>query len=190
MTQPLVIIGRVVKAHGIHGEVVVDVLSDVPGRFEVDAIVLLDGEAVRIAGSRPHQGRLLVAFEGVDDRTAAERLRGREIEAETVDLGESETYFVHELVGLRVIGDAGRDLGVVEALIELPAAAGYDLLEVRRQDGSSWWLPAVDEYVEVEEDATGASRLVLVDPPEGLIEDEPTFPQHGSTADLPPPSAE
>jgi 16S rRNA processing protein RimM len=170
--MPLVTIGRVVKAHGIRGEVVVDVLSDVPGRFAAGDEVLLDARPVTILGSRPHQGRLLVRLEGVDDRTAAELLRGKRFEAEAADVSDSDTYYAHELVGMRVVHD-GEDLGTVSALIELPEAAGYDLLEVRRGDGTTWLLPAVDEYVEVEDDPAGGERLAVVDPPEGLIDGAP-----------------
>jgi 16S rRNA processing protein RimM len=171
--MPLVTIGRIVKAHGIRGEVVVDVLSDVPGRFEVGTSVLLDGRPVTITGSRPHQGRLLVRLEGVADRTAAELLRGKRFEGEAADVSGEDTYYVHELVGMGVVDEHGADLGTVSASIELPEAAGYDLLEVRRADGSTWLLPAVDEYVEVEDDPAGGERLAVVDPPEGLIDGEP-----------------
>jgi 16S rRNA processing protein RimM len=168
-----VTVGRVVKAHGIRGEVVVEVLSDVPGRFDVGADVRLDGRPVVITGSRPHQGRLLVRLEGVTDRTAAELLRGKVFEAEAADVSDEETYYAHELVGMAVVDRDGHDLGTVSALIELPVTAGYDLLEVRRGDGSTWLLPAVDEYVEVEDAPAGRRRLAVVDPPDGLIEGEP-----------------
>lgn len=173
MTQPLVTVGRVVKPHGILGEVAVEVLSDVPGRLDVGVEVVLGGRSVTIAGSRPHQGRLLLRFDHVPDRTAAELLRGALIEAPAIDLDEADTYFAHELVGLPVIGEDGDDLGVVSGLIELPPAAGYDLLEVRRADGTTWLLPAVDDYVEVADTADGTEVLQLVDAPEGLVEGTP-----------------
>jgi 16S rRNA processing protein RimM len=169
----LVAVGRIVKAHGIRGEVAVEVLSDVPGRLDAGVTVSVGGTWMRIVGSRPHQGRLLLLLEGVTDRTAAERLRGRLLESEPVDLSGSETYFAHELVGMAVRTAEGRALGTVSALVELPGAAGYDLLEVRRDDGTTWLLPAVDDYVEVRPDETGTEALVLVDPPEGLIDADP-----------------
>jgi 16S rRNA processing protein RimM len=168
-----VAIGRVTKPHGIRGEVVVHVLSDVAGRFEPGAEVHLDGVPTRIASSRPHQGRLLVRFADIEDRNAAEPLRGRLIEAAPADLGGSDTYFVHELIGMAVVTVEGDHLGDVSDHVELPASAGYDLLEVRRDDGSTWLLPAVDEYVEVGELPDGTELLVVVDPPEGLVAGEP-----------------
>jgi 16S rRNA processing protein RimM len=166
-----VVVGRVVKAHGLRGEVAVEVLSDVPGRLDAGVTVRLGGEPVTIVASRPHQGRLLVTFDGVPDRTAAERLRGRALEAERIDLDGTDAYFVHELVGMPVRDADGRDLGTVQAAVELPEAAGYDLLEVARDDGGTWLLPAVDEYVEVVAEPDGGEALVVSDPPAGLLDD-------------------
>ena len=177
-----VLIGRVVKAHGVRGEVVVHPLSDVPGRFDVGTEVVVGGTPMVITASRPHQGRLLLAFEEVGDRNAAERLRGREVLGPPVDLEDSDVYYAHELVGLPVRHVDGRDLGEVSALIELPEAAGYDLLEVAR-DGGSWLLPAAEEFAEVVEEEDGALVLV-VDPPDGLLDGEhdvepPDAPEQG-----------
>lgn len=167
-----VVIGHVVKPHGIRGEVVVEPLTDLPERFEVGAAVSVGATARTVRASRPHQGRLLVAFEDVVDRSTAERLRGLEVEAAPLDVAEHEHYFVHELIDLPVVDEHGSPLGRVVALVELPDAAGYDLLEVARDDGSSWWLPAVDELVVVEPCSTGEAGLQLrvVDPPQGLID--------------------
>ena len=173
MTEPLVVVGRVVKPHGILGEVAVEVLSDVPGRRDAGVEVVVQGRTVTIRGSRPHQGRLLLRFEHVADRTAAELLRGVQIEAPAIDLDDADAYFAHELVGMPVLGEDGDDLGIVSGLIELPAAAGYDLLEVARADGTTWLLPAVDDYVEVAEMADGSEYLQLVDAPEGLVTGSP-----------------
>ena len=179
-----VTIGRVIKAHGIRGEVVVDPLTDLPERFDVGAELVLAGQPVRVRASRPHQGRLLVAFEGIADRSAAERLRGAAIEADPVDVAEHEHYFVHELIDRPVVDEDDRSLGRVVSLVELPVAAGYDLLEVAADDGQVWLLPAVDDYVVVDEDRDGL-RLRVVDPPEGLISGDadvaPTEPDGDGT---------
>jgi 16S rRNA processing protein RimM len=180
LTDELVTIGRIVKPHGLRGEVAVDVLSDVPGRFDVGVEVQVDGRPATIATSRPHQGRILVRFDHVTDRSAAELLRGHTIIAPGVDLSESETYFVHELIGMIVVDDDDRSLGHVAALVELPPAADYDLLEVQRADGSTWLLPAVDDFVVIDEDEHGTERLRVTDPPEGLLDPE--------AADVAPPA--
>lgn len=166
-TDGRVTIGRVVKPHGIRGELVVLPLTDIPDRFAVGAALELDGRPVTVAGVREHQGRLLVRLEGVVDRTAAELLRGLALTAEPVDPDELEHYLVSELVGARVTTADGTALGTVRALIELPAAAGYDLLEVERSDGTAWLLPSADALVEAVEDADGLT-LVLTAAAAGL----------------------
>ncbi len=181
-----VTIGRVIKAHGIRGEVVVDPLTDLPDRFDVGVELVVADDPTRVRTSRPHQGRLLIAFEGITDRSAAERLRGAAIEADPVDVAEHEHYFVHELIDRPVVDEDDRALGRVVALVELPTAAGYDLLEVVADDGRVWLLPAVDDYVEVEEDDQGL-RLRVVDPPEGLISGDadvaPSQPDEDGTSE-------
>jgi len=168
VTAQRVLIGRIVKPHGIRGEVAVDVLSDVDGRFDPGTTVDVDGRPMRIDTTRPHQGRLLVRFDGIRDRDAAEALRGGRIEGDAADVSDHEHWFVHELIGMAVIGEHGEALGTVTNWIELPDAAAYDLLEVEH-DGRTWLLPAVEDYVVV--DDTGDPHVLrLVDPPEGLVD--------------------
>lgn len=169
-TPDQVLVGRIVKPHGIKGEVSVDVRSDRPGRFDPDVVLGAGRRTFTVETSRSHQGRQLVKFAEVPDRNAAELLRGVELYADADDVSESENYYAHELVGMLVVHEDGRFLGFVKDLIELPEAAGYDLMEVQREDGSTWLLPAVDEYVEVHTDADGEEVLVLVDPPPGLVD--------------------
>ncbi len=161
-----------VKPHGIKGEVAVEVTSDVAGRFEPETVLSAhDGRTFTIESSRPHQGRMLVKLAEVPDRSAAELLRGVRFFAAAADVSDSEYFYAHELVGMLVVHEDGRFLGFVRDIVELPDAAGYDLLEVAREDGTTWLLPAVDDYVEVHTDADGEEVLVLVDPPAGLVDD-------------------
>lgn len=162
-----VVIGRVVKAHGLRGEVVVERDSDVPGRYAPGTAVRVDGVERTITDSRAHQGRLLVTFEGVDDRTAAEALRGARLTAPPVDVSDSDTYYVHELVGMAVVDEHGTWLGDVVDVVEVPRVAEYDLLEVDT-DGTRWLLPDADDLVEIA-DADGVDVLCVVDPPAGLL---------------------
>ncbi len=175
MTRPQtdrVTVGTVVKPHGIRGEVVVDPQTDRPERFEVGTVLHGEGADYTIAASRPHKGRMLVAFEGVPDRNAAEELRDLELTADPLDVDQHETYLTSELTGMRVVHDDGRDLGTVTAVIELPTSVEYDLLEVTRDDGSEWLLPAVGEYVAIDVDETGTELLVVTEhAPPGLVDD-------------------
>jgi 16S rRNA processing protein RimM len=161
-------VGRVVKPHGLRGEVVVRMSSDVGERLAEGVRVWIDGVESRVATTREHQGRPLIRFAHVPDRTAAELLRGAVVEAEPLDPGELEHYLVSELVGAPVLDGDGVLLGTVSALVDMPAVAGYDLLEVTAPDGSTWLLPAADELVEAVEDAEGL-RLIASALPEGLV---------------------
>ena len=81
MAEPAVTVGRITKAHGVHGEVAVENHSDNPDRWVPGAVVFgRDGRELTVRTVRPHGPRLLVTFEGVEDRTAAERLTGSTLE--------------------------------------------------------------------------------------------------------------
>lgn len=113
---------------------------------------------------------MLVRFDDTPDRNAAELLRGVEVTAEVRGSDASDVWFVHELVGMTVADEEGNVLGVVTEHIELPAIAGYGLLEVTAEDGTTWLLPDSDELVEVATDPTDETNyLMVIDPPEGLL---------------------
>jgi 16S rRNA processing protein RimM len=164
-----VAVGRVIKPHGLRGEVAVFLTSDVSDRLTAGTEVWVDGVPTVVVTSRPHQGRPLVRFEHVRDRTAAERLRGAVVEAAPLHPEELDAYLVSELVGVAVVDADGAALGTVIGLVEMPPVAGYDLLEVERPDGRTWLLPAADELVEAVDDAEGL-RLVVRELPDGLLD--------------------
>jgi 16S rRNA processing protein RimM len=162
-------VGRVIKPHGLRGEVAVHIDSDVPDRLSPGLTVWVAGVRTTVASSRPHQGRPLIRFAHVPDRTAAELLRGAVVEAAPLDVDELDVYLVSELIGVPVVHRDGSQLGTVSGLIEMPAIAGYDLLEVERPGGTSWLLPAADELVEAVEGPEGL-RLVVSELPDGLVD--------------------
>jgi 16S rRNA processing protein RimM len=168
------VVGRVLRPHGVRGELVVEVLSDAPERF-VPGAALAAGDPdaggplrpLEVSAARVHQGRLLLRFAGVQDRDAAEPLRGQllSIPLEAArELGEDE-FWRHQLVGLAVVDQDGKDRGVVDDV--LPGAA-HDLLQVRRPDGVRVLVPAVAALVTVELDA---GRVVVQAIP-GLLDPE------------------
>lgn len=118
--SPGLVAGKVTKAHGLRGEVTVLVLSEVESRFEPgSALHLEDGRTLTVASTRPDRGRLLVTFEGIADRTAAELLNGRYLfvpEQEAPELPEG-SFWPHQLEGSEVVTEAGRALGEIREVI-------------------------------------------------------------------------
>lgn len=160
-------VARIGRAHGLRGEVALDVRTDDPGtRFAPGAVLRTDpAEAgpLTVTAVREHQGRLLVVFADVADRTAAEGLRGVELVVDVEASDEDDAWYPHELAGLRAEGLDGAVLGRIEGLDHLPA---HDLLVLREPDGTRTLVPFVHAIVPVVDVAGG--RVVL-DPPGGLL---------------------
>ena len=192
----LLIVGRIGKPHGIRGEVTVEVRTDEPeARFAPGSVLRTEPGAAPRAGSRDgtprteaapaepgayrvpaeltvesarwHQGRLLVAFEGVLDRNVAEALRGTLLGVDSADVAppeDPEEFHDHQLVGLTAVTPAGERLGEVTAIDHAPAS---DLLVLRRPEGRTALIPFVRAIVP-EVDLAGGR--VVVDPPGGLLD--------------------
>lgn len=164
MSEPTVVVGEIAKAHGVRGEVVVAVRSDNPERFAGGAVVYLeDGRPLTVESSRPHASRLLVRFEGVADRTAAEGLRGATLLVPISmlpELAEGE-YWPHELEGCKVVTESGRVLGRIVDVVANPA---NDLWVTLDDAGNETLVPAIRNVV-VEVDI-GAKRVLVRDVPD------------------------
>ncbi|MCX4094098.1 ribosome maturation factor RimM [Nocardia sp. alder85J] len=172
------VVGRVAKSHGVRGELVVEVRTDEPElRFAPG--ITLRGRLPRakatqpytIESARDHSGRLLVYLHGVSDRTAADALRGMLFVVDSAELPPSadpDEYYDHELEGLtvRLLGDDT----VVGTVTEVLHSAAGELLSVRAaDDGREILIPFVTAIVPT---VSIADRLIVVDPPEGLLEPE------------------
>lgn len=167
------VVGRVAKAHGITGEVVVEVRTDEPDtRFAPGTVLRAKGSDGRarsytVDAARDHGARLLVRFAGVTDRDAADALRGTLLVIDSADLppiDEPDTYYDHQLEGLRVRTTTGRDIG---AIAEVLHTAAGELLAVRRDDGGELLVPFVGAIVTTVSLDAGT---VEIDPPDGLLE--------------------
>ena len=166
----LLIVGRVGRAHGVRGDVLVEVRTDEPDeRFAVGSVLVTEpAEAgpLTVADLRWHSGKLVVRFAGVDDRTGAEQLRGLRLVVDSADLPPSEDpdeFSDHELVGLSAFTVEGVRLGPI---VDVLHTAGGDLLALKH-GGRESLIPFIREMVPTVDVAGG--RLV-VDPPEGLLE--------------------
>lgn len=146
-------IGRVLRPHGVRGEIRVEIHTDHPERFEVYKSLYIGTEhrPYTLAGHRFHQGKVLLKLDGVDDRNAAETLRAQWVCIATEDavpLEEGEVY-LHQMISLRVVTIDGEDLGVVSEIIETGANLVY---AVRGKEGEILIpdIPEVIEAVDVE----------------------------------------
>jgi 16S rRNA processing protein RimM len=168
------VVGRVVKSHGIRGEVVVDVRTDDPdARFARGTA--LRGRLPKGAGeknftvtaAREHSGRLLLSLDGVASRNDADALRGTLflIDSADVDSGsDPDEFYDHELEGVPVHTVDGEEVGVVDSVLHLP---GGELLSVRTAEGREVLVPVVRQIV-----PTVTLERIEIDPPEGLLDDE------------------
>ncbi|MCB0976614.1 MAG: 16S rRNA processing protein RimM [Acidimicrobiales bacterium] len=152
-------IGRIGKAHGLRGDVLVSITSDRPERTAPGAVWFLDAGPVTVESIQPYQQRWLVRLTGVTSREAAESIGGQTVRAEPID--DPDALWVHELVGATVVTPDGRTWGTVVSVLANPAD---DLLELA--DGT---LVPVGFVV----DSSGLPDLVVVDPPPGLLGEEP-----------------
>ena len=168
------VVGRIAKAHGITGELVVDVRTDDPeARFTVGNRMRLKNfrtgleREVMITAVRPHTGRLLVRLEGIADRDSAEALRGGLFMVDSADLPaieDPDEFYDHQLEGLAVVTVDGKSLGTVAEVLHTP---GGELLAVRPESGAEVLVPFVAEIVT---EVSLADGIVRVDPPEGLLD--------------------
>lgn len=165
----LITIGRIVAPHGIRGEVRVRFETDFPERFSGlrRAYLVRDGKAeeITLEATRPHREGLLVSIGGVADRTSAEGLRDAAIavpRADVVPLSD-DSFYVFEIVGMRVQTDGGRDLGTVAEVMRGPANDVY----VVRGGAREILVPAVRQVVR---EVDRRARIILVTLPAGLEE--------------------
>ena len=165
------VVGRIIRPHGVRGEVVVGIHTDSPDeRFVVGSVLGTDPTSVgplRISEVRSHLGRLLVLFDGYADRDVAEALRGVYLTVDRASVPPPEDpdeFHDHQLVGLAAVTPAGEALGRVVRVDHAPAS---DLLVLARPDGRESLVPFVKAIVPEVDVAAG--RVVLT-PPEGLFD--------------------
>jgi len=164
------LVGKVGRAHGIRGDLFIDVRTDEPDRrFAPGTVFPTRRGPLTVASLRWHSSRLLVRFAEVPDRTVAEGLRGTELRVE-VDADERpddpEEFYDHQLVGLEVHDENGGVVGEVSEVLHLPS---QDMLVVRRTGSTEAMVPFVGEFVPSIDLASGH---VVVTDSAGLFADE------------------
>ncbi|MBP1907326.1 16S rRNA processing protein RimM [Paenibacillus turicensis] len=170
--QQFLTVGKIVNTHGIRGDLKVLLNTDFPDvRFAPKSnLSLFHPESgakvdVKVAASRPLKGMYLVRFEGFDNINLVEKFKGYEIKVtkdNTVPLEEGE-YYYHQIIGCRVVGDDGADLGVIEEILR-PGA--NDVWTVKMPNGKPLLLPVIDDVVL---DVDVEQKIVKVHLMEGLL---------------------
>jgi 16S rRNA processing protein RimM len=153
-TPNLLEVGRIGRPHGVKGEVYVVLSSDRTERLAVGARLSIGKSELVVTASRRHNDRWLVSFDGIPDRTTAERMVGTSLFGEPID--DPDAVWVHQLIGARVVELTGVDRGVCVGVIKNPA---HDILEL----DSGALVPAV--FIDSFE--TG---VVTINPPDGLFD--------------------
>lgn len=182
MTTPapeFLIVGRVRKAHGIRGEVVVELLTDEPDAIFASGRRVFAGNAVgdlsrdrqelHVRSTRPFNEGLLVVFAEIPDRNSAELWRGRYLlaPADEVPAPDEDEVYIHDLIGMRVDLEDGATIGTVEEVYELPLGLAVDVRRVAPREGETILLPWDDRTVaSIDREA----RVIVVTPPDGLLE--------------------
>lgn len=165
----LLIVGRIGRVHGVRGEVTVEVRTDSPeDRFQVGTSIATDPSKfgpLTITGQRWHNGILLLTFDGVSDRGAAEKIKNVLLMAD-VDIAESDAdeFHVQLLIGSTIELIDGTVLGTIDDVL---TTKGQNLLSFMR-GGKQVLIPFVKAIVPT---VDIASRKVVITPPEGLLDE-------------------
>jgi 16S rRNA processing protein RimM len=166
----VLVVGRVERPHGVAGEVSVSIRTDFPERFEEGAMLLWqrgdEQRPLRVASARPHAGRVLIGFEGVENVAAARALAGGDLCISSSEARPAPPgfYYEHEILGWLCEDRAGRRLGVA---VGLERAPGAPILSVETAPGKIALVPFVHGIVVSIDRET---RRIVLDPPEGLLE--------------------
>lgn len=160
-------IARIGKAQGLRGEVGIELRTDIPDERLADGVTVITKPAERgpltVARTRVANGRWYVLFQEINDRTAAESLRGVELIVDAESSDEEDAWYAHELAGLQVELLDGTVVGKVVGLEHFPA---QDALVIKEKNGTRTMIPFLERFVPTVDVAGGR---VIITPPGGLL---------------------
>ena len=178
----LLVVGRIGRAHGLRGEVTLEVRTDQPEiRFADGSVLVTDPESagpLKVIHAKNHSGRMLITFEGIDDRNKAENVRNTLLLAEVDPDAESpeDEYYDFQLIGSTVTLVDGTHVGEVTDVIHLPA---QDLLAISYHEREVL-IPFIRQFVPK---VDIKAKQVVISPPPGLIDDVQTETDDGSDSE-------
>lgn len=165
-----VTVARIGRAHGLKGELSVELRTDVPDERLFPGAVLDTEPAsagpLTIASVRQQGGRWYLRFEEIGDRTSAENARGTELLVDVDEDEEDDAWFVAQLVGLTAARPDGTEIGRVVEVMPMPA---QDVLVIRQPSGFRAMVPMVDAFVP---EVNIEDGVITLTPPYGLLEGE------------------
>jgi 16S rRNA processing protein RimM len=154
--------GEIVRPHGVRGEVRVKPWANGPKSLLGFERLYIDGDRFDVRSARVHGDIVIIAFDGVTDVSAAEKLKGKTVFLNRADAGlEDGEHFIADLIGLRAVDIAsGRDIGLVSDIARLPAGAVYTVTDA---EGRERLIPGNPEFVrEIDMDG-GIIRFALIE---------------------------
>ncbi|HEU5381942.1 MAG TPA: ribosome maturation factor RimM [Ktedonobacteraceae bacterium] len=162
-------IGQVVALFGVHGELKVRLLTDIPQRFQRLEVVYLSStrEPYKIERVRPYKGEMIVLkLVGIDDATTAEALRQQSLMLPLDQLAKlpPDSYYQHDILGLTVFTLSDSELGQIVDIVE---TGSNDVYTIKKPDGKQVMIPAIKEVVK---QIDLIRRTMYIDPLPGLLE--------------------
>ena len=153
--------GKIVNTHGVRGEVKIEPWVDSPEFLRKFKTLYLDGAPVRVVSARVHKRFVIAALEGVGDVNAAMALKNKTVYFDRNDaVLPKGTFFLADILGARVVTDAGEELGVLSDVLDNPGQRVYVV-----RGGTERLIPAVPEFI-LNTDVPG--RVITVRLIEGL----------------------
>jgi len=163
-------VGRIARAHGIRGEVIVNLETDFPHeRFKSGATMYTERDgtvtAMTLSTVRFQNGRPVIGLQGIETMTDAERLAGLQLRVpiDQLALLPADTFYHHDLIGSEVVTIDGRIVGTVDAV---EGTSGGSRLVVNASTGEIQ-IPLAKEICRT---IDVSAKRIVIDPPEGLLD--------------------
>ncbi len=158
--KALIEAGRIVNTHGVQGEVKIEVWLDSPRFFRsFRRLVLGSGEELKVQSSKTHKDFVIAKLEGVEDVNAAMRLKGKTISVRREDAALPRgAFFLQDILGARVVDEEGREVGVLEDVMETPASRIYVV-----KGKTEHLIPAVPEFIKQTDPEAGIVTVHLIE---------------------------
>ncbi len=164
-------VGKLRHAHGVHGEMLMEVLTDFPERLKPDVILYLGPEVgqLKLLKCRPHREGLLMTFQGYSTPEEVGQFRNQILYVRADDrppLADGE-FYQHQLISLNVITDTAVAIGIVTEILETGAS---DVLVVRPESGPDVLIPMAKPFIR---NIDLTNRVITVHVIPGMLAEEP-----------------